>query len=149
VSRPSVPVASALTGQALPPGLAQGKVVSLLGKTAGSARFCGIGDSRAETQVPPSPRHAGNVALGSKAETKMLFSGLVRGVGELVSEAEAEYKLPCRPALAFGLVGSRRGSSHVGPSGSEACQPPLPNPSVKGTSTSGLRPLAAAPYLER
>lgn len=24
-----------------------------------------------------------------------------------------------------------------------------PNPSVKGTSTSGLRPLAAAPYLER
>jgi hypothetical protein len=27
--------------------------------------------------------------------------------------------------------------------------PPMPNPSVKGTSTSGLRPLAAAPYLER
>jgi hypothetical protein len=26
---------------------------------------------------------------------------------------------------------------------------PMPNPSVKGTSTSGLRPLAAAPYLER
>ena len=26
---------------------------------------------------------------------------------------------------------------------------PRPNPSVKGTSTSGLRPLAAAPYLER
>jgi hypothetical protein len=26
---------------------------------------------------------------------------------------------------------------------------PAPNPSVKGTSTSGLRPLAAAPYLER
>jgi catechol 2,3-dioxygenase-like lactoylglutathione lyase family enzyme len=25
----------------------------------------------------------------------------------------------------------------------------MPNPSVKGTSTSGLRPLAAAPYLER
>jgi hypothetical protein len=24
-----------------------------------------------------------------------------------------------------------------------------PNPSVKGTSTSGLRPLAAAPYVER
>jgi hypothetical protein len=24
-----------------------------------------------------------------------------------------------------------------------------PNPSVKGTPTSGLRPLAAAPYLER
>jgi hypothetical protein len=24
-----------------------------------------------------------------------------------------------------------------------------PNPSVKGTSTSGLRPLAAAPYLQR
>jgi hypothetical protein len=24
-----------------------------------------------------------------------------------------------------------------------------PNPSVKGTSTSGLRPLATAPYLER
>jgi hypothetical protein len=26
---------------------------------------------------------------------------------------------------------------------------PRPNPSVKGTSTSGLHPLAAAPYLER
>jgi hypothetical protein len=26
---------------------------------------------------------------------------------------------------------------------------PLPNPSVKGTPTSGLRPLVAAPYLER
>jgi hypothetical protein len=26
---------------------------------------------------------------------------------------------------------------------------PVPNPSVKGTSTSGLRPLAAAPYVER
>jgi hypothetical protein len=26
---------------------------------------------------------------------------------------------------------------------------PWPNPSVKGTSTSGLRPLAAAPYVER
>jgi hypothetical protein len=26
---------------------------------------------------------------------------------------------------------------------------PRPNPSVKGTSTSGLRPLVAAPYLER
>ena len=26
---------------------------------------------------------------------------------------------------------------------------PPPNPSVKGTSTSGLRPLAAAPYVER
>jgi hypothetical protein len=25
----------------------------------------------------------------------------------------------------------------------------MPNPSVKGTSASGLRPLAAAPYLER
>jgi hypothetical protein len=24
-----------------------------------------------------------------------------------------------------------------------------PNPSVKGTSTSGLRPLVAAPYVER
>ena len=24
-----------------------------------------------------------------------------------------------------------------------------PNPSVKGTATSGLRPLAAAPYVER
>jgi hypothetical protein len=30
-----------------------------------------------------------------------------------------------------------------------AAAPLRPNPSVKGTSTSGLRPLAAAPYLER
>jgi hypothetical protein len=27
--------------------------------------------------------------------------------------------------------------------------PVMPNPSVKGTATSGLRPLVAAPYVER
>lgn len=31
--------------------------------------------------------------------------------------------------------------------GAHCCQPP--NPSVKGTATSGLRPLASAPYVER
>jgi hypothetical protein len=146
VSHPSVPVASALAGLALLPGLVQGKVFSPLGKTAGSARFCGIGDSRGRIQAPRGPRHAGMVTLGSKAQAKALLSGLARGVGALVGEAEAQYKLPCRPALAFSLVGSRQSSSHAGPSGSAACHLPLPNPSVKGTSCGKPQ---AAPYLER
>jgi hypothetical protein len=65
----------------------------------------------------------------------------------VVNRHEGSRPVGCRSKARLRKVALITGEIMLLASGCAATQ--WPNPSVKGTSTSGLRPLAAAPYVER
>jgi hypothetical protein len=84
------------------------------------------------------------VASGRLTESKSAEAGLNETAGIHIQEKSRHGLVPSSVVLrSRSAHPSRKGWS----ASSGATLPP--NPSVKGTSTSGLRPLAAAPYVER
>jgi hypothetical protein len=130
----AVPVPS---GAAEPSDQLQGKAFSLLGlRTAGSVRFGTVRGSSVKAEGALGLPHAKVNVLGQQLEGKA-----VQAARSLRREAECKTK---QPGLAVCALVKSFGERSV-----LACHPPVPNPSVKGTSTSGLRPLVTAPYVER
>jgi len=106
-------------------------------QTAKSRAFATVGRSVV------SLCHGQVTALGKRNQVKSATAGLTEETAKIPTPVQqSRAPVPRRSARRSSLPS---GSGWRGPVPAS----PAPNPSVKGTSTSGLRPLAAAPYVER